>query len=258
VDGLLHTAFAQGGVGDGPIDGQNAIQSLECALFRVSPALQEMEAKAKMFDQLAGQFKRNGLSQDDRAVKRVFVDQLAKGVTRGQFSQRQVSRITGVHRSVLRAAAKRDRVEVGESLRGSFICLFSSHTSMLGQRQRRSDAFGDHVSLAVREFVHCYSKFEEKTFVCLLTKGDVWTQYCKYHNKDGLYFPQGSLGQLDYERKLLQLLDPPPRPPQPLSIAAWNRLWPPDVTKDVWRSCCCTQCAEVEDLLDTWGYKTPS
>jgi hypothetical protein len=72
-----------------------------------------------------------------------------------------------------------------------------------------------------------------------------------------LYFPQGSPEHLRYEEEqLLHAGGELPSPARPLSESTWLRLWPRDVTKEVWRSCCCTQCAEVEDLLDTWGYAT--
>lgn len=41
--------------------------------------------------------------------------------------------------------------------------------------------------------------------------------------------------------------------PRPLSRATWYRKYPEDVSKEKWRSCTCGICAEVEDLINTWG-----
>jgi hypothetical protein len=257
VNQVISAAYMGLKGGEAQVDHSKADLSLRAALRRASPALQEMEGKAAMFDQLTGAIKGKKLTKDERALKRVMVDQLVTGVKSGDFSQREVSRMTGVHRATIAASIRKERFDVGQSLHGWLQRMVSELKSLLGLRQKRSDALGTTVKVAVREFVHCYSKFEEKTFVCLLTKHDVWIQYCKFHDRNGLYFPQGSPDHLDYEEKLLNHVEGPlPSPARPMSESSWMRLWPKEVTKDVWRSCCCTQCAEVEDLLDTWGSAT--
>lgn len=42
-------------------------------------------------------------------------------------------------------------------------------------------------------------------------------------------------------------------PPQAIGRSAWYEKYPEDITKEQWRSCACTICTEVEDLLSTWG-----
>jgi hypothetical protein len=54
----------------------------------------------------------------------------------------------------------------------------------------------------------------------------------------------------DFEHKSQQ--------PHPLSLSTWFRQWPKNIPPEDWRSCCCTQCTEVESLIDTWGYEVSS
>jgi hypothetical protein len=44
-----------------------------------------------------------------------------------------------------------------------------------------------------------------------------------------------------------------PPPFQPISRTSWGRLYPKEITKEKWRSCCCGICTEAEAALDTWG-----
>lgn len=42
-------------------------------------------------------------------------------------------------------------------------------------------------------------------------------------------------------------------PPQPIGRSTWYELYPEDIAREKWRSCVCSLCTEVEDLLNTWG-----
>jgi hypothetical protein len=114
---------------------------------------------------------------------------------------------------------------------------------------------------AMREFVHCHCKFLEKTYVCLFTRKKVWELYCKHHDKGGKYFIDGSPAWLAREIENLQAeVDGdddhvPNEPERPISLDFWYKRWQQEkwATTEKWRSCCCQLCAEVEDLLGTWG-----
>jgi hypothetical protein len=115
---VLNEAYAGGASANDPLADGEGVLSVQVALARASPEFSDMEAKAAMFDTFAGSLREKGGSQEQRAVRRVLVDQLAAGTAAGLFSQHQVSRTTGVHRATLRKAERRQRVEVEESLRG--------------------------------------------------------------------------------------------------------------------------------------------
>jgi hypothetical protein len=123
ANNLIRAAISQSDGGQGSFDCEEGRLTLQAAYHRANPEAQEIEAKAAMFDTFAGHFKQEGLSKAARSVKRVLVDQLVKGVAAGQFSQRQLSRVTGIHRGTLRAAARRQVSEVAQSLHGALILL---------------------------------------------------------------------------------------------------------------------------------------
>lgn len=40
---------------------------------------------------------------------------------------------------------------------------------------------------------------------------------------------------------------------RPISRGKWHELYPSDISKEIWRSCVCHLCSEVESLINTWG-----
>jgi hypothetical protein len=126
VDKLIRVAFSGGDGADEPPDPEKARLSIQAALYRTSSSARDSEAKSQMFDEICSAFRTKKLRGPEQAVKRVIVDQLAKGVEDGLYSQRQVWRATGIHRDTLRSAARRKNVDVGQSLTGDLDCGLDS------------------------------------------------------------------------------------------------------------------------------------
>mgnify|MGYP007025680738 CR=1 FL=1 len=176
ADRLIRDATALWTDRDGVFDVENVKKTLRRALEQIDPDFKDANEAKAICDTLKHGLRGQDNSSVSAGVNRALVDQLAVGVAAGVVSARAVASKLGVARKRLRTA----------------VMSASVPDSFKRPRKTRADAFGASVEQAVREWVYSYTKYTEKTFVCLLAKVKLWQTYCMFHDKNGMYYSKGA------------------------------------------------------------------
>lgn len=241
---------------DGVIDTDKMRITMRRALGSFDPSFKELDTAKQIVDALATGMAAQNKSRASEGVNRAIVDALSVAVSQKKISKRDVAKQLGVSRKRLR---ERDDVDFSESA--------------LRKRRTRSDATPPLVVKAMREFIYCYCRYLEKTYVCLLTRQAMWELYNQFHDKEGAYFCKGrsSLAQPHHTHSRTQTGSPEwglwqinrikasmagsgtteveyiqnVQRPQAVTRSIWYNKWPKEVESEKWRSCACQLCTEV-------------
>ena len=161
----------------GVVDAEKVRLVLRSALGQIEPASKDWDENAAIVSVLKAGLAAQDSSSISAGVNRALTDTMAGGVARGLISGRGVEKKLGVSRKRLRE--------------GSDIFDPSFSESAQKKRKPRRDKIPLEVRAAMKEFVYCYCKYLEKTFVCLLTKQMVFDLYNQFHDKEGRYYCHG-------------------------------------------------------------------
>lgn len=161
---------------DGVVDHEEVVDTLRRSLELVDPEYKKAMQAAQLVGAMRRGLARQGHDKLSRGVKRAVTDLALSGCSSATYSVGSACAMIGVsHRG------KRGREEEKRSTAESFS----------KPRKKHRQAFDASVKAAVREFALCYCKFEEKTYVSVLSIHAVWLIYCKFHDREGNFFPMG-------------------------------------------------------------------
>lgn len=181
-DRLLNVAVMGCMEDTGEVDHEKVVGALEAAVIKAKPSYKSVLEDAQMFRVLAAGLQRQGKDSVSVGIKRAVRDLLLAAVDAPctSFSRSRVAERLGMHRKRARGMHS-DTGPIPSSTAVSF----------KRQRKQHSNALGLQVENSIAEFAKCYCKYEEKTFVSLLTKEQVWKLYNQYHDRDGAFYPRG-------------------------------------------------------------------
>lgn len=206
--------------------------------------------------------------KESRGIARAVQDVAFAGASQWGYTRTEAAAILGMGRKRRKLAA-------------SSSCGSSTRASFFAPRRKHANAIGFEVKRAIAEFAYCYCKFEEKRFVSTLPAVAVWKLYCQYHDREGHFFPMGRYSHvvtahaaggrlrtqyplragapafLEWQEQSLEAqvdgVGFGAGWERPISRSKWHELYPQDIAKELWRSCVCHLCSEVEGLINSWG-----
>lgn len=161
----------------GVVNQQQVIEILRRSLEMVDPEYQRAKEARALVDCMRHRLACQGKDSISKGVKRALADIVMSGAGAGTYTVATGCAMIGVSRK-----GKQERREERRCTSDSFA----------RPRKKNKLALGVNVAQAVREFALCYCKYEEKTYVSVLSAYAVWELYCVYHDKQGRFFFMGT------------------------------------------------------------------
>lgn len=158
------------------------VKLLRDTLVAVDPEYKRALKAAAMMSAVSRGLQHQGADDVSVGVKRAVKALVADGLDEKRYSAGDAASLLRCKASALRG--KRDRE--------SGTVASSTSEAVTKKRKARRDKFSSEIERAVREFAYAHCKFEEKTYVSLLTCEAVWLLYCKHHDCHGNFFTSGT------------------------------------------------------------------
>ena len=191
TEAILTNASTRFMDGNGVVDVGKMSLVLRRALYQLDPSQKDKDQDSAIVSVLRDALRAQDNGSTSASVNRAIVDTMAVGVSQGKLSARDVAKKLGVSRKRLRGVEHA-----------------SFPQSVQKKRKTRSDATSSVVLQAMKEFVYCYCKYLEKTYVCLLTRQMVLDLYNQFHDEEGRYYVQGTPSTRTRTRTHTQRLTP--------------------------------------------------
>lgn len=121
---------------------------------------------------------------------------------------------------------------------------------LLTARQTPSNAFGEAMHAAVEEWykAHCKAGMAENKLIQRFSTKQLHGMFCQHHDRAANFFVDGAPEWLRSQLSP-EVDDFVP----PISYPSFCKLAPDDVEREGWRTCCCQQCLEVDDMMERWS-----